>query len=187
MRYFSAIFYLVLLGLCTNSFAESVFVNDQLRVGVRPEPSQLAAPVGVVLTGMKLDVLERRGHFIKIRTDKGLEGWIKDIYVAKKTPAILRVKDLENQQKKAQQELSAMVDTKKALEEANSILNDRIDKLKTQRAELQRNQATQIISSVKPSDILLIILLIVGVIVGFISGYLWHRHQSMKRLGGLRI
>ncbi|VAW97715.1 hypothetical protein MNBD_GAMMA23-607 [hydrothermal vent metagenome] len=187
MRYFSAILYLVLLGLSANALAQSVFVNDQLRVGVRLEPSQLVAPVGVVLTGMKLQVLERKDPFIKIRTKKGLEGWIKDIYVTDKTPAILRVKDLESQQKKAQQELQDVVKTKAALEEANLILNDRIDTLKAQRAEFQRNQAIQIISSAKPSNGLSIIWLIAGALVGFLLGYLWHRHQSMKRLGGLRI
>jgi len=187
MRYFSAIFYLVLFGFSANALAQSVFVNDQLRVGVRPEPSQLAAPMGVVLTGMKLQVLERKDHFIKIRTKKGLEGWIKDIYVTNKTPAILRVKDLESQQKEAQQELQDVVKTKTALEEANSILNDRIDALKAQRAEFQRNQAIQIISSAKSGGGISIVWLVAGLVVGFIVGYLWHRRQSMKRLGGLRI
>ncbi len=187
MRYFSAIFYLVLLGSSASVLAQSVFVNDQLRVGVRPEPSQLAAPVGVVLTGMKLQVLERKDPFIKIRTDKGLEGWIKDIYVTDKTPAILRVKDLENLQKKAQQELQDVVKAKTALEEANSILNDQIDSLKTQRAELQHSQAIKIISSARPGDGFSTIWLVGGIIIGFLLGYLWHRRQSMKRLGGLRI
>ncbi len=187
MRYFSAIFYLVLLGFSADVLAQSVFVNDQLRVGVRPEPSQLVAPVGVVLTGMKLQVLERKDPFIKIRTEKGLEGWIKDIYVTDKTPAILRVKDLQNQQKKVQQELQDVVKTKTALEEANAILNDRIDALKAQRAEFQRNQAIQIISSAKSGSGVSIIWSIGGIVIGFILGYLWHRHQSMKRLGGLRI
>ncbi len=187
MRYFSAICYLVLLGLSANVLAESVFVNDQLRVGVRPEPSQLSAPVGVVLTGMKLEVLERREPFIKIRTDKGLEGWIKDIYVTTKVPAILRVKDLERQQKKAQQALQDVIKTKTALEEANAILNEQIDTLKAQRAELQRNRAMQIINRARTGSGAIILWLVVGLIVGMILGYLWHRHQSMKRLGGLRI
>jgi len=187
MRYFSMIFYFALLGFSANVLAESVFVNDQLRVGVRPEPSQLSAPVGVVLTGMKLEILERKEPFVKIRTDKGLEGWIKSINVTNKTPAILRVKDLESQQQKAQQELSVVVETKEALEGANSILNDQIDSLKAQRAEYQRSQAIQIISSVKSGDGLSIAWLVVGLLVGFVLGYLWHRYQSMKRLGGLRI
>jgi len=187
MGYFKTIFYLVLIGFSANTLAESVFVNDQLRVGVRPEPSQLSAPIGVVLTGMKLDILERRDQFIKIRTAQGLEGWVKDIYVTTKTPAILRVKDLENQKKRVQKELLLVAKTKAALEEANSILNNRIDVLKAQRAEFQQNQAVQIISSTKVAESTTIIWLVGGLVAGFILGYLWHRYQSMKRLGGLRI
>ena len=68
-------------GISLNVFAESVYVSDNLRVGVRPEPDNGYAPVGVVTTGMKLDVLERKEGYLKVRTDTDLVGWIKDIYV----------------------------------------------------------------------------------------------------------
>lgn len=187
MRVISIIFCFLLLLAPTQAIAKSVFVNDQLRVGVRPEPSQVVAPIGVVLTGMKLQVLERKQPFIKIRTDKGLEGWIKDIYVTDKTPAILRLKGLNKKYQDLQRQLADIEKTRVALEEANSILNDKIDSLKVQRAELQRSQAIQIVSSVKSASGVQIIWLVISLIAGLVIGYFWHRHQSMKRLGGLRI
>ena len=168
--------------------AKSVYVNDQLRVGVRPEPSQVVAPIGVVLTGMKLEVLAKKDIFIKIRTKDGLEGWIKNIYVTDKTPAILRLKDMNRKYQEVQKQLDDIEKTRAALEEANSILNDKIDTLKVQRAELQRNQAIQIVSSVKSATSgMQIVWLVISLILGLALGYFWHRHQSMKRLGGLRI
>lgn len=187
MRYFSVIFCIVLFGLTTNVWAKSVFVNDQLRVGVRPEPSQIVAPVGVVLTGMKLEVLESKDAFIKIRTKDGLEGWIKDIYVTNKIPAILRLKDIEEEQKTFTAKMSEVEKAKLALEEANTILNNQIDVLKAQRAELQRTNAVQIVSNAASSKDSIIFWLALCVVTGFLAGYFWHRHQSMKRLGGLRI
>jgi len=187
MRIYSVILTTLLSVLSTTALAKSVFVNDQLRVGVRPEPSQTSAPIGVVLTGMKLQVISRQDPFIKIRTDKGLEGWIKDIYVTDKVPAILRLKDLDKKFKKTKQEMVDIEKTKSALEEANAILNDQIDTLKAQRAELQKNQAIQIVSSAKSMSGVQIAWIIGCLVLGAAIGYFWHRYQSMKRLGGLRI
>lgn len=187
MRYFRTFFSFWLLFFSANILAESVFVNDQLRVGVRPEPSQVVAPIGVVLTGMKLEVLVRQEPFIKIRTDKGLEGWIKDIYVTDKVPAILRLKEIKEQQLKSLEKMKKIEKTKSALQEANSILNEQIDFLKAQRAELQRTNAVQIVSNARPSKGISIFWLVLTSLVGLGLGYMWHRYQSMKRLGGLRI
>ncbi|MBN4080403.1 TIGR04211 family SH3 domain-containing protein [Beggiatoa alba] len=187
MRFLSAIFYLVLFIQSASVMAKSVFVNDQLRVGVRPEPTQIVAPIGVVLTGMKLEVLKRKDIFIKIRAENGLEGWIKDIYVTEKIPAILRLKDLDRKHKKSQQQLLGVEKTKTALEEDNSILKDKINVLKAERAELQRNQIIQTVSSTRLDKGLPVLWLIISLIIGFIGGFFWHRYQSMKRLGGLRI
>jgi len=187
MRYLSVVFYLVLFGFSVNTWAKTVFVNDQLRVGVRPEPSQLVAPVGVVLTGMKLEILAAKGSFIKIRTEKGLEGWIKDIYVTDKVPAILRLKDIEQQQKKSNSKIEEIEKTKQALEDANSVLSNQITTLKKQRAELQRTNAVQIVTNATSGNGMIIFGLIFCLVLGFVAGYFWHRRQSMKRLGGLRI
>lgn len=187
MRYFNVVFYIVLLGLSANAWGKTVFVNDQLRVGVRPEPSQLVAPIGVVLTGMKLEVLSTKDAFIKIRTKDGLEGWIKDIYVTDKVPAILRLKDIEQKQKTFKSKIGEVEKTKVALEAANTLLNNQIDVLKSQRAELQRANAVQIVTSATSSNASIIFWLILSLVIGFLAGYFWHRHQSMKRLGGLRI
>lgn len=187
MRYFNVVFYIVLLGLSANTWGKAVFVNDQLRVGVRPEASQLVAPIGVVLTGMKLEVLSTKDAFIKIRTKDGLEGWIKDIYVTDKVPAILRLKDIEQKQKTFKSKIDEVEKTKVALEAANTLLNNKIDVLKSQRAELQRANAVQIVSSATSGSANIILWLILSLVIGFLVGYFWHRHQSMKRLGGLRI
>lgn len=187
MRYLNIIFYLFLLSLSINVFAKSVFVNDQLRVGVRPEASQVVAPIGVVLTGMKLDVLERKNSFIRIRTKNGLEGWVKDIYVTDKVPAILQLQEIEKQQKKFTAKMSEVEENKLALEEANTILNNKIDVLQAQRAELQRTNAIQVVSNATSGNGSSIFWIVLSGVAGFLIGYLWHRYQTMRRLGGLRI
>ena len=77
--------------------------------------------------------------------------------------------------------------TKEALEKANSILNNQIDILKAQRAELQRSKAVEIITSASSVKGISILWLVLCVGLGIVVGYLWHRYQTMKRLGGLRV
>lgn len=166
-------------------YAEEVYISDRLRVGVRPQAGQQFAPVNVVVTGMKLKVLERKNGFIKIRSESGIEGWIKDIYVVDKPPAELQLKELEATHSKLKQELDKANETIKAMDDAQVVLNEQIDRLKAQRAELQRNQAV-LIASDPDRGFWWFVVILVG-IGGGALGYLWHRYQTMRRLGGLRI
>ena len=52
--------------------AEPIFIGDNLRVGVRPEPDSTLTPVGVVQTGMQLELLEKQGAYLHIRAPDGL-------------------------------------------------------------------------------------------------------------------
>ena len=62
------LFYLIIsLG-----HADSVYVKDSLRVGVRTEPSNSVAPIGVVVTGMQLEGLERRKDGIPVPSSSWL-------------------------------------------------------------------------------------------------------------------
>lgn len=178
----------ILLGCIFQVHAENIiYVSDQLRVGVRPEPGNHAAPVGVVITGMKLKVLKRENKFIKIQTEKGLTGWIRDIYASKTLPAILQLEVMQKQADKTRAEIKAIEKTVSTLEEANRILNSHIDTLKADRAELQRNQALQIVARSETSWGWRSVWIVALLATGFIAGFMWYRHQSMKRLGGLKI
>ncbi len=81
--------------------AETVYVDDRLRVGVRKETGNRIAPHAIVHTGMKLEILEEDGNFIRIKTEKGIEGWIKKTYVTPDRPA----KDLLTKLRKSHNEL----------------------------------------------------------------------------------
>jgi len=76
---------LILLSCAaTLSAAEYVYISDNLRVGVRTEPVSGLPPISVVFTGMRLELHENVDGYVRITTNKGISGWIKDIYVTKK-------------------------------------------------------------------------------------------------------
>ncbi|NIQ12581.1 MAG: TIGR04211 family SH3 domain-containing protein, partial [Gammaproteobacteria bacterium] len=103
---------------------DTVYISDTLRVGVRSEPDSRAIPIGVVMTGMKLEVLDRQDNFIRIRTEKGLTGWIKDIYALEKPPAVIQLKQLRASQAMVTSGMEELQQTVKVLEETNTSLNE---------------------------------------------------------------
>ena len=102
----STIISLILLSCSlTVNAAEYVYISDNLRVGVRTEPVSGVPPISVVFTGMRLKVHEREEGYVKITTDKGVTGWIKDIYVTKKAPAIIQLNTLRKKYDNLKKEL----------------------------------------------------------------------------------
>ncbi|VAX12644.1 hypothetical protein MNBD_GAMMA24-182 [hydrothermal vent metagenome] len=179
------------LVLVSVAQARMIYINDNLRVGVRSEPSNQVVPFSVVVTGMKLEVLEQLPDYLKIRTNKGEVGWIKDIYVSDQPPAMMRIKALKASYQDLEQKLQEQNKSIKILETANLTLNDQIDNLKKDRSRWQLEKARsdylqqEAVNSRFWWWISLAGLLLVA--AAFTSGMIWYRQQTMKRLGGLRV
>ncbi|MDH5435767.1 MAG: TIGR04211 family SH3 domain-containing protein [Gammaproteobacteria bacterium] len=115
--------------------AETAYVDDRLRVGVRKEPGNKLAPHAIVVTGMKLEILEEDedGNFIRIKTDSGIEGWIKKSYTTSERPA----KDLLAELRKSYNELKTQ---KKQIPSGDSVNddNEQFISLQNQNTELRK-------------------------------------------------
>ncbi len=192
MNYKVVIFLSILVSLppwSVQAETETVYISDTLRVGVRPEPDSRAIPIGVVMTGMKLEVLERQDNFIQIRTEKGLTGWIKDIYILEEAPAIIQLKQLRVRQANVSSSLEELQQTVKALEERNTSLSEQLEQLKVERSKLQSRLARDTHSQKQNSEqwIWWLIGLCAVAAITFTGGIIWHRRQTVQRLGGLRL
>ncbi len=167
--------------------AETGYVSDSLRVGVRPTPDSHAAPIGVVKTGTRLELLDSTGGYVRIRTDENLEGWVRDTYVVKSAPAMIRLQAIQQKQTRLQSEVKALQQDNQVLQEANRVLNQRLDQLSAERAKWQLSEARAAMADNEASWLWWLIggLMIIG--AGFYSGFSWYRQSVMKRLGGLRI
>ena len=171
------------------SASDTLYVNDKLRVGVRPEPDTRSTPVGVVVTGMKLEVLGQSNGYIQIRTDKGLTGWIRDIYVTETPPAMIKLEQIQEQRESTVSELQELRENNRVLEEANTRLNEQLDQVRAERARLQLRLAHSASESKTTSHtwIYWLLGLLIGISAAFSGGMYWQRRQTTRRLGGLRI
>ncbi len=182
----------LLLTMAGTVAAKSVYVNDTLRVGLRTEPSSGAAPVGVVKTGMKLELLERGEDYSQVRTEKGQTGWIKNIYVVDKLPAGIQLQKVQKKQAVLQAQVKELKESKTLLETANRALNEKVDTMSSERSRWQLEQARQqveldALSGSSNQWIWWLSGLLLTAGAGFFSGISWYRHSVTRRLGGLKI
>ncbi|MDH5181940.1 MAG: TIGR04211 family SH3 domain-containing protein [Gammaproteobacteria bacterium] len=165
-------------------------MNDQLRVGVRPEPSNSEAPTTVVVTGDKLEVLDSADGFLKIRTAKGEEGWVKEIYTTAEIPAVIKLQELTKNSSGDSQKLDTLQKQFAGLEKSNAELNSQLTVAQEDNKRLQVELDKTRIGSTAPATnytVFWILGLLITAGLGFWGGKQWHQQQVMKRLGGLRI
>jgi SH3-like domain-containing protein len=174
-------------GPLTVSAAEYVYISDNLRVGVRKEPVSGVPPISVVFTGMRLEAHERTDGYVRITTDKGVSGWIKDIYVTDKAPAIIQLNQFREKYEKLKKELSQGNETTALLEKTNMALSKQIDELKEERREWTKERTTFVASQYKETSWFWIIEIIALIVLSFFAGIYWYKSHVMKRLGGLRV
>lgn len=185
--FITLLFFLGISFSMNASAADYLYISDNLRVGVRTEPVSGTPPIGVVFTGMKFEVLDKVDGYVKITTQKGLTGWIKDIYATKKAPAIIQLNAFKIKYEKLQKELAVGRDTAEILEKANLALSEQVSELKAQKHDWSRERATLMASQYKDSSWLGFIVAIILFVLSFFAGVFWNKNQVMKRLGGLRI
>lgn len=125
---------LLLLLASTQVLAESVYVIDVLRVGIRATPTGSGASEAVVKSGDKLEVLEKGEKYFRVRAADGTEGWVNKGYLSETPTAALRLASLGQENDRLRRE----IDTLKA---ARGDEGKQIDTLQQQLAEEQEKQA----------------------------------------------
>ena len=78
-------------------FADTRYVSDRLIISVRDGQNQNAAVLGYIETGAPLDILEEKEDLLRIRTEDGIEGWVRAQYIISEKPKILIIENLKNE------------------------------------------------------------------------------------------
>lgn len=178
--------------------SETVWVNDIIYLGVRPERDG-GKPVAVVKSGTVLEVLEREKRNLRIRTPEGVEGWVSVTYISEEMPARQQLAALEERYAKLSSEMERANEEMTKVNEANTTLSANLMSLTEERDQLQQRIAElmQEIEALRPrpaavADAQREMYYWAGglgglVLIAFAGGASWYRSRAMKRLGGLRI
>ncbi|WP_372522908.1 TIGR04211 family SH3 domain-containing protein [Sulfuricaulis sp.] len=122
---------LAMLGIFTSARAETLYVAERMRIGLRTEATETGAVVKTVETGTPLEAIERVENFVHVRDPQGTVGWAEARYLTPDAPARLQMVKLQEdlarsrsqtaeaqaQLKKAQAAAAEQAATIKALEQ----------------------------------------------------------------------
>lgn len=180
---------LVLTFSSASAMAENktLYINDYLRVGIRPEPNSDTTPLAVVATGEQLELLDQDDGYVRVRTHMGVEGWIKKIYTTEDVPAIVQLKTLSKNSGGANQKIQELTKQIGVMRSANEVLNNKLVQAKDEKSRIQLELMSMQGGRSSYTWLYWLSALLIFTIISFVSGMFWYRSQAMKRLGGLRI
>ncbi len=77
--------------------AGPAYVSDELVLGVYAEQNNQGQRLATLHSGNSVEALAESGEFTQVRLSDGTTGWVKSAYLTTKEPAIVRVKQLEEE------------------------------------------------------------------------------------------
>lgn len=185
-----ALFLLMMLALAP-ALAETVYISDVLRVGVRALPNSNDVPLAVVTSGAELKVLERQAGHLRVRTAAGVEGWIAEVYATSELPAQLQLERVTQERDRLQQELASLRSSASAGSEQAAQLTARVGLLQEENAQLQA-RAAELAAQLQAHEggfawLYYALALIALFFLGVYLGVRWDKERVAQRLGGLEL
>ena len=86
-RYRHLITGLLMLLAGSQALADNMYITDNLLVGIYADRTLSGKPVKLVKTGTALEVLQRDGDKVEVRTADGARGWLRASYLTAQQPA----------------------------------------------------------------------------------------------------
>jgi len=182
-----------------------VYVTDNLILGMKDNPEGTGKNMKLLRSGARLEVLDRRGAFSKVRTKEGLVGWAKTTFMVKDKPSILLVDELKQENKSLQEQISQLKKGKnKTPEKIVEVKSDPQQKQRIMELELALDEARKQLSEQEDNiDVIepvsepvtiegfsakqLLIAMFTGMIVGGVLMLYYFRQRMRKRFAGLRV
>lgn len=174
--------------------ATTVYVTDELRLGLYAGEMTTGSPSKTLLSGAKLEVLERSMMSLQVRTEQGDIGWVKSGYTVSAEPARRRIITLAADNARMETALSAADKAREAatgrievlevqLATANNGIRD-LPELEQANAALRTQLAAQGISVVW---YWLVAAAIAALAIGWAAGYMWLDRRVRSQFGGVRV
>jgi len=185
-----ALFLALLLSVGTAA-AETVYISDVLRVGVRTLPNSSETPIAVVTSGTELQVLERQDGYMRVRTPDGVEGWIADAYATSEVPAKMQLARVQ----KERDALKADLDKLRSNNSSDTALlqqaQEQLKALQEENAKLQATMAEQAerLQAKEGGHAWLYYTLAMVLLfaLGIYLGVRWDKERVAQRFGGLEL
>jgi uncharacterized protein YgiM (DUF1202 family) len=177
-----------------------LFVSDKLVLNVYAEADQSSSRVATIETGDAVDELERAESFVRVRLQDGREGWVGSNYLTDDAPAAVQLRELQRQQKSAQNSDRKSAEEISRLKKESEALQAQIKELKAAAAAppppdegvLEGAVTAQQSLAAAPAQTRgipwiwsLVVVLAAG--LAYAAGYQTLARKIRRKFGGLRI
>ena len=188
--------FLLLLPLI--ALAETVYVTDNLRLGLHQAADTSDRAFRMLESGQALEVLSRDRNYANVRLPDGVQGYVKAAYLVDDKPAKLIVAEtiaerdaLVTELEETRQAFAGPAATIQGLKDEAAGLAEKLGDAESQIAELkdENGDIQGLKERYKGSLPLGWVAGATGVclIGGFLLGLWWVDHRNRKRHGGIRI
>jgi SH3 domain protein len=174
--------------------AETAYIIDNIRVGLRDAPEGNADKIIVMDSGTRLEIIGSKNGYNQVKTESGREGWVSAVYLQNEPTAALQLqlKEVEfNQQLQIlKEELDKFQDQNEQIQNLNLKLEGIISQLREDNHNLTLEMDDIKSKGIFTSEYRLPIILVTFVLfilVGFIAGYSLYHQKVTKRFGGLNV
>ncbi|MGE0624097.1 MAG: TIGR04211 family SH3 domain-containing protein [Pseudomonadales bacterium] len=178
----------------TASEADVVYVTDELRLGLYQSEETAGRALKTLVSGTRLDVLERSLMSIRVRTEDGDQGWVKTAFVVDKEPARRRLARVEAAQAEAaaaladrDRQLGELTERVETLNAALASAEQGVEDLPALRAENETLKTTLAAGGVRVPLPWLAAAVIAALAIGAFIGYAWLDRRVRRQFGGLKI
>ena len=195
---------LTTLGAIPIAQAETLYVAERMRIGMRAEVLETSAVVKNIETGVPLEVIERFEHFVHVRDPQGADGWLEARYLSPDPPSRMQLKKIQEDLSKSRAQTA---EAQAQLKKAQAALSEQAAKIKA--LELEKESAIKpetpppaspapVLPPAAPPPVaktskdtgftssylwLGISFAMLG--IGFAAGVKWLRESIRKRSGGM--
>lgn len=198
MRATCCFIYGLLVILPLSAAAQTVYVTDNLRLGLHEAEDTSGRPFRMLESGQEMEILTRDRNYANVRLPDATEGWVKNAYLVEEKPAKLIVAEITAERDALIAELAttresfaAPAATIDALRAEVAQAEDRISDAQSRISDLEAENSSyagmkeQYRGSLPLSWVAAAI--VVCLIAGILLGMWWVDRQSRMRHGGIRI
>ena len=190
---------LLLALLSMRGVAATAYVSDELVLGVYAEQNSQGQRLATLHSGTRVETLAQNGDFTQVRLSDGTTGWVKSAFLTTNEPAVVRVKQLEEEldQRRATTPALAEAAARREVERLQSELAAKQSELDAARVSgsapvIASPPASGPLAAIQAAaaprwPVIAAISLAVGLGVGFWLGYATLARRVREKFGGIKV
>ena len=189
------------------------YVTDKLRLSLYQDANASSKTLKLLTSGDRLEVLERKGPYSRVRTEDGKIGWVKNGFLINEPTAVTQLAEAEKRIAALQQDMEKYADSREViaryeqriadlerqrgeleqqLEQANASIAGLQEEADNLRRELKRSRSGELgwndlWALIKLYWILLVAITLLLGLIGFIAGKLWIERRIRSRFHGYKV